>query len=122
MVAAATTTVLAEAAACRWWRSGSVSSRSHFSPTVLEYVGPLRRTLVANLAIALFYMGGTVMLPWLALWVANWRLLTALAAIPMILACLAHWLLPESARWLLSQGTELTTFVMQSLLQEQHPA
>lgn len=61
-------------------------------------------------------MGGTVMLPWLALWVANWRLLTALAAIPMILACLAHWLLPESARWLLSQGIELITFVMQSLL------
>lgn len=75
-----------------------------FRCAVLEYVGPLRRTLVANLAIALFYMGATVALPWLALWVANWRLLTAFASVPMIASCAAHWILPESARWLLSQG------------------
>ncbi|XP_042855438.1 organic cation transporter protein-like [Penaeus japonicus] len=71
---------------------------------VLEYVGPQRRTLVANLSIALFYTAGTVSLPWLAKWVANWRLLCALSAVPMMASCVAHWVLPESARWLLSQG------------------
>nr|XP_027233980.1 organic cation transporter protein-like [Penaeus vannamei] len=71
---------------------------------VLEYVGPRRRTLVANLSIALFYTAGTVALPWLAKWVANWRLLCALSAVPMMVSCVAHWILPESARWLLSQG------------------
>lgn len=83
---------------------------------VLEYVGPLRRTLVANLAIALFYMGATVALPWLAVWVANWRLLTALASVPMIVSCIAHWVLPESARWLLSQGrVEETIKILKSI-------
>ncbi|XP_045592126.1 organic cation transporter protein [Procambarus clarkii] len=71
---------------------------------VLEYVGPSRRTLVANLSIALFYTAATVALPWLAVLAGNWRLLTALSASPMILSCLAFWILPESARWLLSQG------------------
>ncbi|XP_063589244.1 organic cation transporter protein-like [Penaeus indicus] len=83
---------------------------------VLEYVGPRRRTLVANLSIALFYTAGTVALPWLAKWVANWRLLCALSAVPMMVSCVAHWILPESARWLLSQGrVEETVEILQKI-------
>ncbi|KAG7172755.1 Carcinine transporter-like 1 [Homarus americanus] len=71
---------------------------------VLEYVGPRRRTLIANMSIALFFTAGTVALPWLAVAAGNWRLFTALSCTPMIFGCFAFWVLPESARWLLSQS------------------
>ncbi|KAK7065138.1 hypothetical protein SK128_004402, partial [Halocaridina rubra] len=70
----------------------------------IEYVGPKHRTLVANLSIALFYATGTVLLPWMMIGVGDWRLMSVISSAPMILACASHWLLPESARWLLSQG------------------
>ncbi|XP_069948422.1 organic cation transporter-like protein [Cherax quadricarinatus] len=85
---------------------------------VLEYVGPCKRTLVANLSIALFYTAGTVALPWLAVWAGNWRLLTAASATPMVLSCLAIWILPESPRWLLSQGrVEETVKILEKIAQ-----
>ncbi|BFF98095.1 beta-alanine transporter [Drosophila madeirensis] len=71
---------------------------------VLEYVGPKYRTFVANMSLAIFYAPFTMLMPWLALSTYNWRTLSALCAIPISLSLLSFWLLPESARWLVSVG------------------
>ncbi|XP_032796189.2 organic cation transporter protein [Daphnia magna] len=71
---------------------------------VLEYVGPTYRTLVANLSIALFYTAGTTILPWIAWGISDWRMFSLATSIPMASAIAAYWIVPESARWLLSQG------------------
>lgn len=72
--------------------------------TVLEYVGPKWRTFVANMSIAIFFTFAACLLPYIALGVANWRYLAIATSAPLALAILTPWLVPESARWLVSQG------------------
>lgn len=72
--------------------------------SVLEYVGPKWRTFVANMSIALFFTFAACILPWIALWLSDWRLLTIVTSTPLLLAIFTPWLIPESARWLVSQG------------------
>ncbi|KAH8384310.1 hypothetical protein KR200_007015, partial [Drosophila serrata] len=71
---------------------------------VLEYVGPKYRTLVANLSFLLFYSPFTMMMPWIALASRTWRTFSILAGLPLLLSMLSYWILPESARWLVSVG------------------
>uniref|UniRef100_A0A1B0F9D3 Major facilitator superfamily (MFS) profile domain-containing protein n=1 Tax=Glossina morsitans morsitans TaxID=37546 RepID=A0A1B0F9D3_GLOMM len=72
--------------------------------TVLEYVGPRYRTLVFNLSFALFFTTAACLLPWLAYYLANWRLFALITSAPLVLAIFTFLILPESARWLISQG------------------
>ena len=72
--------------------------------SVLEYIGPKHRTLVANLSIAIYFTLGTVLIPWISYAVKDWRLANTLSSLTMILATFAFWFLPESARWLSSRG------------------
>ncbi|KAF4533431.1 hypothetical protein B566_EDAN001156 [Ephemera danica] len=71
---------------------------------VLEYVGPSRRTFVANMSIAIYFTMATVLMPWMAYFISNWRLFCVATSAPLILAVLTPWIVPESARWLVSQG------------------
>lgn len=71
---------------------------------VLEYVGPKWRTFVANMSIALFFTFAACILPWIAYFLANWRMTCIAISVPLVLAVAAPWLVPESARWLVSQG------------------
>ncbi|XP_075978344.1 solute carrier family 22 member 3-like [Anticarsia gemmatalis] len=71
---------------------------------VLEYVGPSHRTWVANMSIALFFGAGCISLPWLALWLSDWRLLLWVTSLPMLIVLFAPLVVPESARWLVSRG------------------
>ncbi|XP_046973043.1 organic cation transporter protein-like isoform X2 [Vanessa cardui] len=71
---------------------------------VLEYVGPRYRTRVANLSIALYFGSGCLMLPWLALWVGDWRRLLWVTTLPFLLVLIVPFTVPESARWLSSRG------------------
>lgn len=71
---------------------------------VLEYVGPKWRTFVANMSIALFFTFAACILPWIAIWVSDWKTLTIVTSLPLLLAIFTPWLIPESARWLVSQG------------------
>lgn len=71
---------------------------------VLEYVGPKWRTFVANMSIALFFTTASCALPWIAYYLANWKLFAIVTSAPLALAILTPWLVPESARWLVSQG------------------
>ncbi|XP_063836586.1 organic cation transporter protein-like [Ostrinia nubilalis] len=71
---------------------------------VLEYVGPKWRTFVANMSIALFFTLAASLLPWIALWADDWRMFALGTSIPFALAIATPWVVPESARWLVSQG------------------
>ncbi|XP_001604048.2 organic cation transporter protein [Nasonia vitripennis] len=71
---------------------------------VLEYVGPKWRTFVANMSIAMFFTFAACILPWIAYYIADWRLTCVATSVPLVLAVATPWLVPESARWLVSQG------------------
>ncbi|KAK4873054.1 hypothetical protein RN001_015083 [Aquatica leii] len=71
---------------------------------VLEYVGPKWRTFVANMSIAIFFTTASCLLPWIAWFLGDWRMLCVATSAPLILAVLTPWCVPESARWLVSQG------------------
>ncbi|XP_041987193.1 carcinine transporter-like [Aricia agestis] len=71
---------------------------------VLEYVAPKYRTIIANLPFAIFYTAGAVVLPWIALACDDWKILSLVTSVPMALSVLAHFIVPESPRWLLSKG------------------
>ncbi|XP_044269954.1 organic cation transporter protein [Tribolium madens] len=71
---------------------------------VLEYVGPKWRTFVANMSIAIFFTFAASILPWIAYYLADWKMLCYVTSAPLALAIITPWLVPESARWLVSQG------------------
>lgn len=75
-----------------------------FVHIVLEYVGLKWRTFVANMSIAIFFTLAACLLPWIAFFLANWRHIALAISIPLALAIFTPWLVPESARWLVSQG------------------
>ncbi|KAI5635854.1 sugar transporter domain-containing protein [Phthorimaea operculella] len=71
---------------------------------VMEYVGPSYRTMVGNLSMALFFGGGSLALPWMAYFIADWRILLWSTSLPMLLVIAVPFVVPESARWLTSRG------------------
>ncbi|KAG6454672.1 hypothetical protein O3G_MSEX008812 [Manduca sexta] len=71
---------------------------------VVEYVGLKWRTFVANMSIAVYFTFAACLLPWIALAVADWKVYTMIISAPLILAIFTPCIVPESARWLISQG------------------
>ncbi|EDV97466.1 GH16889 [Drosophila grimshawi] len=71
---------------------------------VLEYVGPTYRTFVGNMSLAVFYSPCTMLIPWMALYLGDWRTFAFVGALPIGIALCAYCFLPESARWLVSVG------------------
>lgn len=70
---------------------------------LLEYIVPKYRTVITNMAFAVFFTIGAVALPWIALACGDWRTLSLATSVPMAFTLLAPFLLPESPRWLLSK-------------------
>ncbi|XP_066602022.1 carcinine transporter-like [Prorops nasuta] len=71
---------------------------------VIEYVGPKYRTLVANMSFGIYFAAAASLLPWIAYWIADWRILAVVTAVPLVTAFLGPWIVPESARWYLTVG------------------
>ncbi|XP_034657467.1 organic cation transporter protein [Drosophila subobscura] len=71
----------------------------------IELVGPKRRVAAATI-ITIFYSLGEAFLGFLASQVQHWRWLLRVLYAPAVLQILFLWVLPESVRWLLSQGSE----------------
>lgn len=65
----------------------------------MEYVGPRYRTFVANMSIAIFFTMAACMLPWIAYYLANWRILAVVTSAPLLLAVFTPLVVPESARF-----------------------
>ena len=56
------------------------------------------------MSIALFFTFAATILPWIAYYLADWRMTCIVTSVPLILSLATPWLIPESARWLVSQG------------------
>ncbi|KAK5899299.1 hypothetical protein CesoFtcFv8_008794 [Champsocephalus esox] len=69
----------------------------------IEWVDIKHRTKVGVL-MSLDWSIFTTLLPVVAYFVNDWRVLTATVTSPLILAMISWWWLPESARWLISNG------------------
>uniref|UniRef100_A0A8C9ZHY4 Solute carrier family 22 member 6 n=1 Tax=Sander lucioperca TaxID=283035 RepID=A0A8C9ZHY4_SANLU len=69
----------------------------------IEWVDIKHRTAVGVLT-SMDWSVCTALLPVVAYFVNDWRYLTATATTPLFLAMICWWWLPESARWLISNG------------------
>jgi len=56
------------------------------------------------MSIAIFFTGAACLLPWIAYFLADWKLLAIATSAPLLLAIFTPFVVPESARWLVSQG------------------
>lgn len=71
---------------------------------VLEYIPPDMRTLGLNLCIGVFYCVGSMVSPWIAVWLGSWKLYLLATIIPALVVPLFYFVVPESAEWLISQN------------------
>ncbi|XP_012268091.2 carcinine transporter-like [Athalia rosae] len=71
---------------------------------VIEYVDPKRRTFMVNMSFGFYFAASTSLLPWIAYYVADWRLLSWITATPAVIVFAGPWIIPESARWYITNG------------------
>ncbi|MED6263763.1 hypothetical protein CHARACLAT_007916 [Characodon lateralis] len=69
-----------------------------------EILGPQVRTLFATAGVCLFFAVGYMLLPLLAFFMRDWRLLQVSFMVAGCICLPLFWFIPESPRWLLSQG------------------
>uniref|UniRef100_A0A8C1K3T9 Solute carrier family 22 member 13b n=1 Tax=Cyprinus carpio TaxID=7962 RepID=A0A8C1K3T9_CYPCA len=70
-----------------------------------EWCGSAKRALFTILSHC-FYAIGLMLLSGVAFGIRNWRILQLVLSAPVGLFCIYYWILPESARWLLTQGKQ----------------
>ncbi|KAL7293635.1 hypothetical protein TKK_0012717 [Trichogramma kaykai] len=71
---------------------------------IIEYVGPRYRTLMANMSFGIYFAFASSILPWIAYWVSDWKILSVVSALPLVVAFVTPWIVPESARWYIMNG------------------
>ncbi|XP_038564895.1 solute carrier family 22 member 5-like [Micropterus salmoides] len=69
-----------------------------------EILGQRVRTIFSTAGVSLFFGGGYMLLPLLAFFIRDWRMLLLGLTLPGFLYVPLWWYIPESPRWLLSQG------------------
>ncbi|KAG2466112.1 S22A5 protein, partial [Polypterus senegalus] len=62
------------------------------------------RITYSTLGVCVFYALGYAVLPMFAYFIRDWRMLLLVLSLPGVLYTPLWWLIPESPRWLLSQG------------------
>lgn len=85
--------------------------------TVLEYVGPQWRTFVANMSIAIYFTMATCLLPWMAYFIADWKMLCIATSVPLLLVVVTPWIVPESARYVIYVMVGLEALIPVNILQ-----
>uniref|UniRef100_A0A673MCV5 Major facilitator superfamily (MFS) profile domain-containing protein n=1 Tax=Sinocyclocheilus rhinocerous TaxID=307959 RepID=A0A673MCV5_9TELE len=70
-----------------------------------EWCGSAKRALFTILSHC-FYAIGLMLLSGVSFGIRNWRILQLVLSAPVGLFCIYYWILPESARWLLTQGKQ----------------
>ncbi|EDW80822.1 uncharacterized protein Dwil_GK11735 [Drosophila willistoni] len=77
----------------------------------LEMVGPSYR-LFAGTVMQMFFSIGFMLIPLFAYFIHDWRWLQIALTLPGLVFLCYYWLVPESARWLLSKGRKEESFVI----------
>lgn len=70
----------------------------------MEYIAPRMRTVGLNICIGIFYCIGSVISPWLAVWLGNWKLYLIATIAPALVVPFFYFIIPESAQWLISKN------------------
>ncbi|XP_076868882.1 solute carrier family 22 member 13b [Brachyhypopomus gauderio] len=70
-----------------------------------EWCGTSKRALFTILSHCCYALG-LMLLSGVAYGIHNWRILQLVLSAPALLLCVYYWILPESARWLLTQGRQ----------------
>lgn len=68
----------------------------------MEYIKPSMRTFGLNICIGIFYCIGSMISPWIAVGVGDWKLFLLATSLPVIVVPLMYFLVEESALWLIS--------------------
>ncbi|XP_044520602.1 solute carrier family 22 member 5-like [Gracilinanus agilis] len=69
-----------------------------------EILGKSIRIIFSTLGVCIFYAIGYMLLPLFAYFIREWRMLLLALTLPGLLCFPLWWVIPESPRWLLSQG------------------
>ncbi|XP_038628036.1 solute carrier family 22 member 4-like [Tachyglossus aculeatus] len=69
-----------------------------------EILGKSVRIIFATLGICIFFAIGYMLLPLFAYFIRDWRMLLLALTIPGVFCVPLWWIIPESPRWLISQG------------------
>ncbi|XP_044083904.1 solute carrier family 22 member 5 isoform X1 [Neovison vison] len=69
-----------------------------------EILGKSVRIIFSTLGVCIFYAFGYMMLPLFAYFIRDWRMLLLALTVPGVLCAALWWFIPESPRWLISQG------------------
>lgn len=76
----------------------------NFVSVVIEYIRPSMRTFGLNLCIGIFYCLGSMITPWIAVYLQSWKLYLTYTALPFAIVPFFYFVLPESAQWLISKN------------------
>ncbi|KAK0182728.1 hypothetical protein PV327_000834 [Microctonus hyperodae] len=71
----------------------------------LEMVGPKKR-LIAGVGCQLFFTTGYILTAGFAYYITDWRILQIAITLPSFVFLVYWWFIPESARWLLTNGKD----------------
>ncbi|XP_040200579.1 solute carrier family 22 member 5-like [Rana temporaria] len=69
-----------------------------------EILGKSVRIIFSTLGVCIFYAIGYMLLPLIAFFIRDWRMLLLALTIPGLFCIPLWWIIPESPRWLISQG------------------
>ncbi|ELR61786.1 Solute carrier family 22 member 5 [Bos mutus] len=69
-----------------------------------EILGKSVRIIFSTLGVCIFYAFGYMLLPLFAYFIRDWRMLLLALTVPGVLCAALWWFIPESPRWLISQG------------------
>ncbi|XP_072302145.1 solute carrier family 22 member 4-like [Eucyclogobius newberryi] len=70
----------------------------------MELLSPRARTAFSTVGVCLFFAAGYMLLPLVAYFVRGWKTLLLGLTLPGLALVPLWWYIPESSRWLLSQG------------------